>query len=260
MEHIETELIVRGTMLRMFRGGEGDPVLFLHGAAGLSVWTPFFQAISQKYDLIVPEHPGFGKSDDPRFLTSIADLSMFYLDFIEQIGLKKFHLIANSLGGWIASELAIRDCSRLKSLTLIAPAGLCADDITREDTFQWTPEQQVRKLFVNQAIADRMLSQMPTPEQQAIQAKNQATTAKLGKATNLCDPNLEKWLHRIKVPSLIIWGDSDNVMPAAYAQRWSSSLFDARVSVISECGHLPHAEKADIVAEQVEKFLKGVPG
>jgi pimeloyl-ACP methyl ester carboxylesterase len=256
LAHTETEFAVRGVKLRMFRGGEGDPVLFLHGAAGLSAWTPFFEAISQEHDLIVPEHPGWGKSDDPKWLHAIPDLAMFYLDFIDEIGLKKFHLIGNSLGGWLASEIAMRDSSRLKSLTLIAPAGLRPEGIPSENMFTWTPEQQVRNLFVNQAIADRMLSQPLTDEQKQMQLKNQAATAKYGKPTNFCNPALEKSLHRIAVPSLVVWGDADKVVPAAYAEHWKKHLPNAQVSIIPECGHLPHAEKAPVVAEQVAKFLR----
>lgn len=255
MAYVETEFNVRGVKLRMFRGGEGSPVLFLHGAAGLSGWTPFFEAISQKHDLIVPEHPGWGKSDDPQWLRAMPDLAMFYLDFIDQIGLEKFHLIGNSLGGWLASEIAIRYSTRLKSLTLIAPAGLRPEGIPSENMFSWTPEQQVRNLFVNQAIADRMLAMPLTDEQKQIQLRNQNATAKYGKASNFCNPALDKSLHRVKAPAFIIWGDTDKVVPAAYAEHWQNHLPNAQVSIIPECGHLPHAEKTPVVAEQVAKFL-----
>ena len=116
-------LTIAGTRIRMFRGGQGEQVVFLHGAAGLSVWTPFFQALAERYSVNVPEHPGFGQSDNPSWLNSVANLSMFYLDFLESQNLNDVHLIGNSLGGWIAADLATRNTNRIASLTLIGPAG-----------------------------------------------------------------------------------------------------------------------------------------
>jgi pimeloyl-ACP methyl ester carboxylesterase len=255
MAHTETEYVVRGVKLRMFRGGEGDPVLMLHGAAGLSAWTPFFEAISQKHDLIVPEHPGFGKSDDPESLKSIGDLAQFYLEFVEQMGLRKFHLIGNSLGGWIAAELAIRDSSRLKSLTVVAPAGI-RPKVEEGGEASRAPDYETRRLFFNQAIADRMLAQAPTEEQKRIAQKNRNTTAKLGNAT-FCNPDLEKALGRLTIPSLVVWGDNDRVVPVAHADIWKAALPNAQVVVVPECGHLPHAEKSAPVAERMLQFLAG---
>ena len=162
MSHEVSKPTFADTSIKMFRGGAGQPVFFLHGGAGLSVWTPFFQAVSDKFDMIVPEHPGFGQSDNPDWLQSVSDLALFYLDVIDAMNLKDVHLVGNSFGGWIAAEMAVRDCSKLKSLTLIGPAGL-APAGHQADIFRWSHADSTRQLFHNQAIAERLLSAPLTP-------------------------------------------------------------------------------------------------
>jgi len=100
-----TELRVRDVRIKLHRAGNGPTVLFLHGAGGVPQWLPFFDALAEHYDLLVPEHPGFGGSDDPPWIRSMPDLAMFYLDLVEEAGLDRIHLIGNSLGGWLAAHL-----------------------------------------------------------------------------------------------------------------------------------------------------------
>jgi pimeloyl-ACP methyl ester carboxylesterase len=250
--HETIKIAVRGVNLRMFRGGAGVPVLFLHGAAGLSAWTPFFEALSQQYALTVTEHPGFGLSDDAESLASMADVAGFYLDLIDALNLPPFHLVGNSLGGWLASEIAIRDSSRLKSLTVIAPAGLRSKVI--DPGSPATPESAIRKLFFNQAIPDRMLAQVLTEEQKRIQQRNQRRAETLGNGS-YCNPQLEAALGVLSMPSLVIWGDQDRVVPPAHAELWRAALPGAQVAVIPDAGHLPHAEKPALVADKLMSFL-----
>lgn len=254
MDNQITFPVINDTRIRMFRGGKGEAVVFLHGGAGLSVWTPFYQKVSESYDLYVTEHPGFGQSDNPEWLNSVADLALFYLDFIDSLDVEKVHLIGNSFGGWVAAELAARDCSRLKSLTLIGPSGLAPKE-GAADIFRWSHEENTRNLFHNQAIADRALGTAPTVEQLAVQLKNQTTVVRLGAANRLVNPDLSRWLHRINVPTHILWGEHDKLAPASTAEVWKSYIPKAAVTVVADAGHLPHAEKADVVGPAVVEFL-----
>ncbi len=102
---------VRGCRIRLMRGGAGDPLIYLHGASGAS-WLPFLQTLSKHFDVIAPEHPGFGESDTPDWLDTIHDLAYFYLDLFDALQLTDVHLVGNSLGGWIAAELAVRSTAQ----------------------------------------------------------------------------------------------------------------------------------------------------
>ena len=104
----ETTLRVAGCGVSVKRAGQGAPLLFLHGGGGAPRWLPFMTSLAERFDVIVPEHPGFGKSETPEWLDTIGDLAFFYLDFIKQLGLERVHLVGSSMGGWIAAELAVR--------------------------------------------------------------------------------------------------------------------------------------------------------
>jgi pimeloyl-ACP methyl ester carboxylesterase len=254
----ETELRVRDVRIRLRRAGRGPKVLFLHGAGGVPQWLPFFDMLAERHELLVPEHPGFGGSDDPAWIRSVPDLAMFYLDLIEQAGLDSIHLIGNSLGGWLAAEMLVRDRARCKSLVQLAPAGIRVKGVPCGDNFIWGPEEAVRNLYCDQAFADRILALTPDAAQMDLLLKNRFTVAKLGWQPRWFDPDLEKWLHRIKLPALVVWGEDDRIMPPAFAALWRERLPDARLVMLPRCGHLPHVEHAAEVARLIGAFLEEV--
>jgi pimeloyl-ACP methyl ester carboxylesterase len=253
-----TELKVRDVAIKLHRSGSGPLVLFLHGAGGVPQWLPFFDILAKRYELLVPEHPGFGASDDPSWIRSMPDLAMFYLDLLEEAELDRIHLIGNSLGGWLAAEILIRDRSRFRSLIQLAPAGIRVKGVPCGDNFIWGPEEAVRNLYHDQTFADRILALAPSEAQMDLMLKNRFTVAKLGWQPRWFDPDLEKWLHRIKLPALIVWGEDDKIMPPAYGALWHRCLPDARLVMMEQCGHLLHVEQAPLVARHVYEFLEGV--
>lgn len=234
---------VGGCKINLKRGGKGAKLLFLHGAGGAAVVQPFMNELAKDYEVWIPEHPGFGRSDEPGWLDNIHDLAYFYLDFMEQFDLRSARVIGVSIGGWLALEIAIRSTARIHSLSVVGPSGIYVDGPKRGDLFLWSPEERVRNLFVDQSIADRLLALPVAPEDVDIQVKNQYTVARLAWEPRLFDPHLHKWLHRIKVPTQIIWGDSDKIIPAAYAPEFQKLIPHARVDIIKQCGHLPPTEK-----------------
>jgi pimeloyl-ACP methyl ester carboxylesterase len=243
---------------RIMRGGKGAPLMFLHGARGASAWAPFMDKLSERFELIVPEHPGFGGSDTPPWLDNVGDLAYFYLDLIEQLGLEDVNLVGTSLGGWIAAELAVRDCHPLKSLALVAPAGIHVKGVAKGDIFMWSPEETLRKLFHDPKMVEAALAQ-PLPEGEVmIQAKNRLSMAKLSWQPRLYNPDLYKWLHRISVPTLILWGDDDKVIPPQYGPAFAELIPGAKLEVIEKCGHLPQIERADAFVSKIAGFITEV--
>jgi len=257
MAHRETFETVTGCRIRLMRGGQGEPLLFLHGAAGAQRWLPFMETLAQSHDVIVPEHPGFGGSDMPDWLDNVTDLAHFYRDLMDHLGLDRVHLVGTSLGGWIAAELASCSCEQLQSLTLVAPAGLSVAGVHRPDMFMWSPEELSRKLFHDPELAKA--APMPRTDDELLRAlKNRLTTAKLGWSTRMHNPHLRKWLHRIKVPCLIIWGDDDQVLPVAYGPAYRDLIPSSRLEIFAQCGHLPHVEKAPEFCRKLLEFTQGL--
>lgn len=249
---------IAGCRFHMLRAGDGPTLLFLHGAGGLE-WFPCLRSLSEHFEIIAPEHPGFGRSNTPPWLDNMGDLAFFYLDVLESLNLTDVHLVGHSLGGWLAAEIAIRNTNRLKSLTLISAAGLRVEGTQTGDLFLWKPEETIRNLFVNQAYADDMLRSTPTEDELAVLLKNNATLAQLAWKPRLYDPQLIKWLHRIDLPTLILWGDSDKIIPPAHGPAYRDAISGARLQIVPQCGHVPLVEKSAETADAIARFIAETP-
>jgi len=252
----ESFVEVDGCRTRLRRGGSGEPLLFLHGASGAPAILPFMEQLAQRFEVLVPEHPGFGLSSEPEWLDNIHDVAYFYLDFLRSLNLHKTTLVGNSLGGWIAMEMAVRDTSRIKALVLVSPAGLSVPGVQPADTFLMSPEDLARHLFHDQKLAEARLAEPLTPEGVDIALKNRHTTARLAWEPRFHDPHLPKWLHRIDVPVQIIWGEQDRILPVGFANELKRRIPAARLHVMRDAGHLPHVEKPQEFCDLVAGFAQ----
>jgi pimeloyl-ACP methyl ester carboxylesterase len=250
-----TKISVRGCNIGLMRGGSGRPLLILHGASGAGTWLPYMTDLAARHDVIVPEHPGFGSSDTPDWLDTIPDLASFYLDFLDQLDLENVDLVGHSIGGWIAAELAVRNTRRLASLTLIAAAGIHVKGVAQIDPFLRTDEQRIRDFFHDQKRADEMVARLLKPELEDANLKNRTTTAKLVWQPRGYDPHLYKWLHRIDVPTLLVWGADDRLFPKDYAFAYQRLIPGSSVAIIPECGHVPQVEQRAAFVAALDGFL-----
>ncbi len=242
-------ITVNGCAVEMLRGGSGDTLLFLHGAGGMKAGAPYLDELAKRFAVLAPSHPGFGRSDTPAWLDNMSDMAYFYLDLIEQLGLKNIHLVGNSLGGWLAAEIAVRNSDRLRTLTLVSPAGLRVVGVPMGDIFLWGAEERVRNTLYDQKLADARLSANVSEEEADINLKNHFMTAKLAWNPRFHNPDLEKWLHRIRIPTMIIWGDSDKIFPPAHGEAYHKAIPGSQLRIVPKCGHLPHQEMlADFLA------------
>src|SRR5215469_3070437 len=254
-DHSISTIAIRDCRIRVTSSGGPAPPRVLHGGGGVGIWLPCMARLAKKFDVIAPEHPGFGASDTPPWLDTVGDLANFYLDFLDQLDLSGVHLVGSSLGGWIAAEAAVRNATRLASLTLVGAAGIHLNDVAQVDTFLTNEEQRIRDLFYDQELVEAVIAGSQRPELEDAALKNRMTTAKLSWQPRNHDPHLRKWLHRIKVPTLLVWGEHDRVFPKDYAFAYQQLIPGAKVVVIPECGHLPHVEKGDIFASELEAFI-----
>ena len=254
-EPTAARISVRDCGIALRRAGAGRLLLFLHGANDAGQWLPCLDDLAARRDVIVPEHPGFGASDMPAWLDTIPDLANFYLDLIDQLDLHDVDLVGHDLGGWIAAELAVRNPRRLASLTLVAAAGIHLAGVAKADPFLRTDEQRIRDLFHDPARADEMIKRVLRPELEDLNLKNQTTTARLTWQPRGYDPHLAKWLHRITLPTLVVWGANDRLLPPAYACAWQKLIPGAQLVTLPDCGHLPHVEQPAAFVAALDKFF-----
>src|SRR4051794_26698472 len=226
---IET-VTVAGAAIRLFRGGpEGGgqaPVVFLHGAGGHTGWMAFLEDLTGSFAVFAPEHPGFGQSDDPPWLDEIADLAYFHLDLLKALGLERVHLIGTSLGGWVAAEMAVRNTARLASLTLVGAVGITANDETIPDIFRMKDDENLRRYYADPERAELRAADLARaladPAIMATVAKNRATVTRLAYRPRFHNPGLAKWLHRIDVPTVLIWGEADRLVPPVFGESYNA--------------------------------------
>ena len=253
-DYATSVIAVRGCRIRLMRGGKGIPLVVLHGASGAS-WLPCMEKLAESFDVIAPEHPGFGESDTPDWLDTMHDLAYFYLDLFAQMNLDAVNLVGLSFGGWIAAELAVRSTQRLASLTLAGAAGLYVPGVQQIDPFLSSDAQRLRDFFYDQGKADEIIARALRPEAEDLLLKGRTTVAKLTWQPRSHDPHLHKWLHRIDVPTLLIWGEHDRMFPKEHAFAYQKLIPDAKVAIVPKCGHVPQIEKPDVFAAEIESFL-----
>ena len=252
------ETVVDGCRLSYRRSGSGEAVLFLHGEDGVWGWEPWMERLAERFDLIVPDHPGFGASDWPDWLDTVHDVAYFYLDVLEALDLRGVHLIGHSLGGWIACELAVRCRHALRSLTLVGSGGIRLTGVPKFDRFMVPPAEITRRNFADASIAERLLAEERDAGGRERDLRNQFAVARLQWQPRH-DLHLPKWLHRVKLPTQLIWGADDRIVPPAYAAEFARLIPDARVVTIPGCGHFPQLERPDAFLAALDGFLAGVP-
>jgi pimeloyl-ACP methyl ester carboxylesterase len=250
--------------VHLLRGGAGDPVLFLHAAGGAGAWLPFHaQLAGAGFEVIAPDHPGFGQSDDFPEVEAIDDLVYHYLDVLDGLGLDRPHVVGASFGGWIAAEVAVHSPHLIGSLTLLSAAGLRLPDHPVADVFLMSPAKLAAALFHDPLLVPPPTASSPgaAPDLDAIIAAYREATslARFSWAPYLSDPKLERRLGRITAPTLVVAPSNVRLIPVAHARRYAASIGGADYAEVAECGHAMHVERPTEFAALVASFLASHP-
>jgi len=254
MERIQVgELSLEGRM-----AGEGPPLLFLHGGDYVAQNGPFLDRLASHWRVTAPRHPGFGTSAMPAGFRTVHDLAYLYLDWLDQEGLDDVTVVGSSFGGWIALEMCVRSVTRVGRLVLIDTLGIKfggREEREIADIYALPAEEVLRRTFFAAERAAPDYSGLDDAEAASI-ASDRAATALYGWRPYMHDPSLRRWLHRVRVPSLVIWGQSDGIVTLSYGEKIHRSLPDARFELISEAGHYPQIEQPDAVTDAIERFVR----
>ena len=253
----EETIRVGATSLHLLRGGSGRPALVLHGMEGPEGWLRFHEQLSQQSEVIAPSHPGFGASERPDWMETITHQALYYEWFLRDAGFEQVDLIGFGIGGWIAAEMAAMCSHNLSHLVLIDAAGIRPHETGITDVFiqRWRD-------IVEQCIEDpeaeefrRIYDASPVVDFGGPREAGRSMTMRMCFRPYMYSPSLEAVLRGVRTPALVVWGARDRIIPVECAHRYQDAIPAARLQILDDCGHWPHFEKPDLLADVVSNFI-----
>ena len=243
--------------LEVIRRGTGRPILLLHGMQNVDPRARFLDLLSRRAEIIVPSHPGFGHSPRPADFDTVYDLVHLYLDVLEALPYERVALVGLSFGGWLAAEIAVQCCHRIDRLVLVDAFGIKISD--REtpdilDVFNTSPQEVQRRSWHDPEKWTPDFNTM-SDDELVVRAQNWEALCLYGWHPYMYNPQLKRWLHRIVVPTLVLWGASDEIVQPSYGRAYSALIPGARFELIAEAGHHPEIEQPEAFADRVAAFL-----
>ncbi|MDF2050423.1 alpha/beta hydrolase [Arthrobacter sp. Cr_A7] len=247
---------VNGVRTAYRRKGAGEPLLFLHGAGLTRAWLPLYEELSKSFDVIVPEHPGYGDTALPEWLEGFDDLVLHYHAFLRVLGVEKAHIAGHSLGAWIAADLTIFYPEKFSSMTLLAPMGLRVPEAPLGDAFRWSPEAALETLF--SGVGENYLEflEQGDPVDNALHSYQEDITFALLTWNPRYDYKLEHRLARLHVPSLIIGFADDRYVPLQHPKKWAALIPNASLEILQgaegePASHLAIVQQPQVLAELI---------
>jgi pimeloyl-ACP methyl ester carboxylesterase len=239
------------------RRGSGAPLVLLYGEEALELEAPFLDELATTNEIIILSPPGFGKSNRPDSVGNPDDISYVMLDALDALGLEDVTLMGCSFGGWIAAEIATKNSARIKQLILVDPYGIKVSD-------RWTRDIQDIWFLTAEDVQDRKYSDtkngdidytVMADEKLEIIARNRESLALFGWQPYMHNPKLKSRLHRINVPTLVVWGVDDGIVTTDYGKAYTAEIPGAKFEAIKQAGHYPQIEQPAAFVKLVSSFI-----
>jgi 2-hydroxy-6-oxonona-2,4-dienedioate hydrolase len=266
-----TKIQVGRNTVELYEAGAGAPILYLHGIYDVHTaqasFFPFHEELAKRFALIVPAHPGCGESTGIENVTEIEDLAFHYFDVMDALGIGEATIVGYCLGGWIATEMAVRDPERIGRLVLMGAAGLQMPGARVGDIFMMSQHrdggvmQELRELLYGNP--DSELAHRINPDGRVSIAdevrryKSLTLTGRVGwEPPYLHDRKLLGRLHRIKCPTLLVWGEHDRLVPPPNGRAYAEAMPHASLQLIRQAGHSVILEEPQACCEHIAAFLE----
>ncbi len=252
-------LETRHAPVRYLEGGTGEPLVYLHGAGGMTADDPLLATLAERHHVFAPYLPGYGETEDCPTLRDMLDYTLHTWDVVAGLGLSDPILVGHSMGGMIAAEMAAVAPNDVTRLGLIAPAGLWMEDHPLPDMFSIMPYEMPKYLFHDpEAGAAMMTSGLKIDDPKFLQDYLVRNARQLGMAGKLLFPIPERGLaqrmYRIKAETVIVWGESDRMIPPVYGPAFETGIAGSRLVTVPEAGHMVILEKPHAVVEAIARL------
>ena len=242
--------------VRYLEGGSGPALVFLHGAGGVTADDPLLAELAKTHHVYAPLVPGYGDSEECPEIRDMLDFTLHTWDVVAALGLTDPVLVGHSMGGMIAAEMAAIQPHDVSRLALICPAGLWDDEHPIADLFATLPFEMPALLFHDAVAGAAMLTAgRNVTDPNFLQTYLVNNARQLGMAGRILFPiperGLQQRMYRITAKTVIVWGDSDRLIPPVYAHGFKKGIAGASLVSIPEAGHMVTLEKPPLVAEAV---------
>lgn len=248
-----------GADMQLLKGGAGDPVLVLHDEMGQPGWLQFHESLARNYTVYAPSLPGFGVTDRLDWIMNVRDTATWTLWALEDLGLSNLKVVGFSLGGWLAAEMATQDPRVFSKMALAAPAGILPPTGEILDMFLIVSKEFMTAGMHNPDAAaefQTVCPDEPTPEQVEQWETAREEACRLTWRPYMYDRSLPNRLGRLKdMPSLIVWGRNDAVVPPSAGEVYNASIAGSRLVMLENCGHRIDVEKPAELARHLREFF-----
>jgi pimeloyl-ACP methyl ester carboxylesterase len=251
-------LDVRGLPVAVHIAGSGPPLLYLHAEQYFERVRPYLDALAEKWTVIAPRHPGYGLAPVATDLRSVDDLAYLYLDLLDELKLDSAVLVGASFGGWIALEMCVRNHARISKLVLVSSVGVKfsgREERDFADLFYLPDIEAFPLLFADPKQHAPNYAVMSSAQLEEL-ARERHMLAHYGWRPYLHNPGLRRWLHRVELPTLVLWGEADRFAKPSYGRSLTSALPTAELMLIQGAGHYPEIEQPDAVVRAIDAFVR----
>lgn len=246
---------------KISEGGTGQTTLvYLQGINNFQEWPPFLDDLASDFHIYVPAHPGISDSEGLEHIDDLWDLVLFYEELIKSLGITTTIIMGHSYGGMLAAEIAANFNTLVSQLILISPLGLWIEENPIPDFFMLTPSER-SKLLWNNPESSIAKSYIDDPKDQEAKVEsdleNTKTLMAIGKfCWPIPDKGLRKRIHRITMPTQLIWGDCDGMVPMEYGPLFNGLIPNSRLNIVKNCGHIPQLECREEFVRIAREFLR----
>ena len=233
------------------RDGKGPPLLYLHGAVGQKGWAPFLDLLAHRFTVYAPVMPGYGSATSLEHIADLADLTLYNLEVLRELGVTRAHVVGHFLGGMIAAEMAAASPSSVDRLVLVSPAGVWRDEEPVADLLALNAVELSERLTATPdgaASLDGLADELARDRMQDIAAAGKFLWP-------LPDRGLSRRSYRIKAATLILWGEQDRINPPSYAADFQQMIARSQTATVANAGHLVMLEQPEAFANAVTSFL-----
>ena len=255
-DFIETTVELKTGKVHILESGTGSNILFLHHSWGNPGWLPVHTKLSKEHHVVVPDMPGWGGSERPIWARDTRDIAILCNRVIESLELDSVTIVGLGFGGYVAAELATMSPSELKGMVLIGAAGLKPKTTDILDQMLSSHRGYIEESFRDHETYVAWMGEDPEDDMRQLWELSREMTARVCWKPYMFNRRLEPLLTDVKIPTLIVWGDEDKVMPLECAELYSKALPNARLEVIEGAGHLVELEEGDLVAKLIGSHVR----